>query len=95
MARRKLRTIPDAELDDYIDEHWDSVEAEAEKADADPEGLLFADLTRRCRLDRYGAEVLELISNGLYGDEEVVDKAFWMGGILDAIENARRNTGKG
>ena len=47
-------------------------------------------LVRRNRLDRFGPEVLELISDGLCGEEEV-ETTFWMGGILDAIEKARRD----
>ena len=90
MARRKLENVPDAELDDYVDYHWDAIEAEAERDGIDPEEFLFDDLVRRNRLDRFGPEVLELISDGLYGEEEV-DQAFWMGGILDAIEKARRD----
>lgn len=90
MARRKLENVPDGELDDYVDYHWDVVRAEAAKAGVDPDDLLFDDLVRRNRLDRFGPEVLELISDGLYGEEEV-DQAFWMGGILDAIEKARRD----
>ena len=64
-------------------------EAEAAKAGVGAEDLLFDDLVRRNRLDRFGPEVLELISDGLYGEEEV-DQAFWMGGILDGIEKAGR-----
>ena len=90
MARRKLENVPDSGLDDYVDYHWDDIEAEAAKAGVGAEDLLFDDLVRRNRLDRFGPEVLELISDGLYGEEEV-DQAFWMGGILDAIENARRD----
>lgn len=90
MTARKLENVPDAELDDYVDGHWDAIEAEAAKAGVDPDDLLFDDLTRRNRLDRFGPEVLELISDGLWGEEEV-DQAFWMGGILDAIEKARRD----
>lgn len=90
MARRKLENVPDSGLDDYIDCHWDGIEAEAAKAGVGAEDLLFDDLVRRNRLDRFGPEVLELISDGLYGEEEV-DRAFWMGGILDAIEKARRD----
>ena len=70
--------------------HWDDIEAEAAKAGVGAEDLLFDDLVRRNRLDRFGPEVLELISDGLYGEEEV-DQAFWMGGILNAIEKARRD----
>ena len=70
--------------------HWDDIEAEAAKAGVGAEDLLFDDLVRRNRLDRFGPEVLELISDGLYGEEEV-DQAFWMGGILDAIEKACRD----
>lgn len=90
MTARKLENVPAAELDDYVDGHWDAIEAEAAKAGVDPDDLLFDDLTRRNRLDRFGPEVLELISDGLWGEEEV-DQAFWMGGILDAIEKARRD----
>lgn len=90
MARRKLENIPDSGLDDYVDYHWDDVEAEAAKAGVGAEDLLFDDLVRRNRLDRFGPEVLELISDGLYGEEEV-DRAFWMGGILDAIEKGHRD----
>lgn len=90
MARRKLENVPDSGLDDYVDYHWDAIEAEAAKAGVDPDDLLFDNLTRRNRLDRFGPEVLELISDGLWGEEEV-DQAFWMGGILDAIEKARRD----
>lgn len=79
MARRKLENVPDSGLDDYVDYHWDDVEAEAAKAGVGAEDLLFDDLVRRNRLDRFGPEVLELISDGLYGEEEV-DRAFWMGG---------------
>lgn len=89
-TRRKLENVPDSGLDDYVDYHWDDVEAEAAKAGVGAEDLLFDDLVRRNRLDRFGPEVLELISDGLYGEEEV-DRAFWMGGILDAIEKARRD----
>lgn len=89
MTARKLENVPDAELDDYVDGHWDAIEAEAAKAGVDPDDLLFDDLTRRNRLDRFGSEVLELISDGLWGEEEV-DQAFWMGGILDGIEKAGR-----
>ena len=32
MARRKLENVPDSGLDDYVDYHWDDVEAEAAKA---------------------------------------------------------------
>ncbi len=88
MARRKLENVPDAELDAFVDCHWGAVRAEAAKAGVDPDDLLFDDLVRRNRLDRFGPEVLELISDGLYGEEEV-DQAFWTGGILDAIEKAR------
>lgn len=90
MARRKLENVPDSGLDDYVDCHWDGIEAEAAKAGVGAEDLLFDDLVRRSRLDRFGPEVLGLISDGLYGEEEV-DRAFWMGGILDAIEKARRD----
>lgn len=90
MTHRKLKNVPDVELDDYVDYHWDAVEAEAAKAGVGAEDLLFDDLVRRNRLDRFGPEVLELISDGLYGEDEV-DRAFWMGGILDAIEKARRD----
>ena len=90
MTHRRLRNVPDAELDEYVDTNWDAVRAEAAKAGVDPDGLLFDDLVRRNRLDRFGPEVLELISDGLWGEEEV-DQAFWMGGILDAIEKARRD----
>lgn len=90
MARRKLENVPDAELDAFVDCHWDDIEAEAAKAGVGAEDLLFDDLVRRNRLDRFGPEVLELISDGLGGEEEV-GQAFWMGGILDAIEKARRD----
>lgn len=90
MTHRKLKNVPDAELDAFVDCHWDVVCAEAAKAGVDPDDLLFDDLVRRNRLDRFGPEVLELISDGLWGEEEV-DQAFWMGGILDAIEKARRD----
>lgn len=90
MARRKLENVPDSGLDDYVDCHWDDIEAEAAKAGVGAEDLLFDDLVRRNRLDRFGPEVLELISDGLCGEEEV-ETAFWMGGILDAIEKARRD----
>lgn len=82
MARRKLENVPDGGLDDYVDCHWDGIEAEAAKAGVGAEDLLFD--------DRFGPEVLELISDGLYGEEEV-DRAFWMGGILDGIEKACRD----
>ena len=90
MTARRLKNVPDVELDAFVDYHWDAVRAEAAKAGVDPDGLLFDDLVRRNRLDRFGPEVLELISDGLYGEEEV-DQAFWMGGILDAIEKAHRD----
>ena len=90
MAHRKLRNVPDDELDEYVDTNWDAVRAEAAKAGVGAEDMLFDDLVRRNRLDRFGPEVLELISNGVCGEEEV-DQAFWMGGILDAIEKARRD----
>lgn len=90
MTHRKLKNVPDAELDAFVDYHWDDIEDEAAKAGVDAEDLLFDDLVRRNRLDRFGPEVLELISNGVCGEEEV-DQAFWMGGILDAIEKARRD----
>lgn len=90
MARRKLENVPDSGLDDYVDYHWDGIEAEAAKAGVGAEDLLFDDLVRRNRLDRFGQEVLELISDGLCGEEEV-EMTFWMGGILDAIEKARRD----
>ena len=90
MTHRKLKNVPDAELDDYVDYHWDDIEAEAAKAGVGAGDLLFDDLVRRNRLDRCGPEVRELISDGLWGEEEV-DQAFWMGGILDAIEKARRD----
>ena len=90
MTHRRLRAVPDDELDEYVDEHWDAVRAEAAKAGVGAEDMLFDDLVRRNRLDRFGPEVLELISNGVCGEEEV-DQAFWMGGILDAIEKARRD----
>lgn len=32
MTHRKLKNVPDAELDDYVDYHWDDIEAEAAKA---------------------------------------------------------------
>ena len=90
MTARRLENVPDAELDDYVDYRWDDIEAEAAKAGVGAEDLLFDDLVRRNRLDRFGQEVLELISDGLHGEEEV-DRAFWMGGILDGIEKARRD----
>lgn len=89
MTARRLKNVPDAELDDYVDYHWDAIEAEAGRDGIDPEEFLFDDLVRRNRLDRFGSEVLELISDGLYGEEEV-DQAFWIGGILDGIEKAGR-----
>lgn len=85
-----VENVPDSGLNDYVDYHWDDIAAEAAKAGVGAEDLLFDDLVRRNRLDRFGPEVLELISDGLYGEEEV-DRAFWMGGILDAIEKARRD----
>lgn len=90
MAARRLKNVPDAELDDYVDYHWDDIESEAAKAGVGAEDLLFDDLVRRNRLDRFGPEVLELISDGLYGEEEV-ETAFWMGGILDGIEKVCRD----
>lgn len=90
MARRKLENVPDSGLYDYVDYRWDDIEAEAAKAGVGAEDLLFDDLVRRNRLDRFGPEVLELISDGLCGEEEV-GQAFWTGGILDAIEKARRD----
>ena len=90
MARRKLENVPDSGLDDYVDYHWDGIEAEAAKAGVGAEDLLFDDLVRRNRLDRFGPEVLELISDGLYGEEKK-NQAYWMGGILDAKEKARRD----
>ncbi|KAB5838145.1 hypothetical protein GA664_09220 [Bifidobacterium adolescentis] len=90
MTARRLKNVPDSGLDDYVDYHWDGIEAEAAKAGVGAEDLLFDDLVRRNRLDRFGPEVLELILDGLYGEEEV-DQAFWMGGILDAIKKARRD----
>ena len=89
MARRKLENVPDSGLDDYVDCHWEDIEAEAAKTGVGAEDLLFDDLVRRTRLDRFGPEVLELISDGLYGEEEV-DLAFWMGGFLVGIEKAGR-----
>lgn len=71
MTARRLKNVPDAELDDYVDYHWDDIEAEAAKAGVGAEDLLFDDLVRRNRLDRFGPEVLELISDGLCGEEEV------------------------
>ena len=56
MARRKLENVPDSGLDDYVDYHWDDVEAEAAKAGVGAEDLLFDDLVRRNRLDRFGPE---------------------------------------
>ncbi len=47
MARRKLENIPDSGLDDYVDYHWDDIEAEAAKAGVGAEDLLFDDLLRR------------------------------------------------
>lgn len=90
MTAGRLKNVPDAELDDYVDYHWDAIEAEAAKAGVGAEDRLFNDLVRRNRLDRFGPEVLELISDGLCGEEEV-ETTFWMGGILDAIEKARRD----
>lgn len=91
MTARRLKNVPDAELDDYVDYHWDAIEAEAGRDGIDPEEFLFDDLVRRNRLDRFGPEVLDDITAGLMGDEEVVGEACWMGGILDGIEKARRD----
>lgn len=90
MTAKRLENVPNAELDDYVDGHWDAIEAEAAKAGVDPEEFLFEDLVRRNRLDRFGPEVLDDITAGLMGDEEVVGWARWMGGILDGIERAWR-----
>lgn len=49
MARRKLENVPDSGLDDYVDYHWDDIEAEAAKAGIGAEDLLFDDLVRRNR----------------------------------------------
>lgn len=91
MTARRLKNVPDAELDDYIDYHWDAIEAEAGRDGIDPEEFLFDDLVRRNCLDRFGPEVLDDITAGLMGDEEVVGEACWMGGILDGIEKACRD----
>lgn len=53
MARRKLENVPDSGLDDYVDYHWDDIEAEAAKAGVGAEDLLFDDLVRR-KLDHWG-----------------------------------------
>lgn len=91
MAGRRLRNVPDAELDDYVDDYWDDIRVEAKKADADPDDFLAAELVRRHRLDRFGPVVLERIDDGgiLYS-EDAVERAAWMGGVLDAIEERGR-----
>lgn len=90
MTARRLKNVPDAELDDYVDYHWDDIKTEAAKAGVGAEEFLFDDLVRRNRLDRFGPEVLDDITAGLMGDEEVVGETCWMGGILDGIEKAGR-----
>lgn len=74
MTARRLKNVPAAELDDYVDYRWDDIESEAAKAGVGAEDLLFDDLVRRNRLDRFGPEVLELISDGLYGGSGLLDR---------------------
>lgn len=47
MTARRLKNVPDSGLDDYVDYHWDGIEAEAAKAGVGAEDLLFDDLVRR------------------------------------------------